>query len=410
MSQLGPIGKLGHWTATHFRAVLVAWLVIAVVFGVFAPRVETALSGAGWEATGSESVQARDLVAKNFKGLGSYGLMVVVHSPTQTTGDPAFRQAVAGVERTLRADRAVTHRRAAAAGRLGLARRPHRRRPGRRRAQPERDGPGGGRAEGPAGRARRPRRAGQPDRRAGDVVGLQRGQQVGDAEVRGHLLAGHARHPRARVRLAGRRRAAADADDPRARRRRRLAVPRHPAAGHLDLGDELRADVRARAGHRLRAVRRLPLPRRLLRLGALGRGGDRGDDGHRRQGRPVQRPDGADLAQRRDARAQPGVPVDEPRDHARGHLRAGRDADAAARRAGQARAARGQAGAQVGALRRAPLGALRGVGRATVAAPAALRARLRRGPRRARAAGLLAGHRHAVDQGRPDRGRLAPGL
>ena len=108
MSQLGPIGKLGHWTATHFRAVLVAWLVIAVVFGVFAPRVETALSGAGWEATGSESVQARDLVAKNFKGLGSYGLMVVVHSPTQTTGDPAFRQAVAGVERTLRADRAVT--------------------------------------------------------------------------------------------------------------------------------------------------------------------------------------------------------------------------------------------------------------------------------------------------------------
>ena len=68
MSQLGPIGKLGHWTATHFRAVLVAWLVIAVVFGVFAPRVETALSGAGWEATGSESVQARDLVDEELQG------------------------------------------------------------------------------------------------------------------------------------------------------------------------------------------------------------------------------------------------------------------------------------------------------------------------------------------------------
>ena len=35
---------------------------------------------------------------------------------------------------------------------------------------------------------------------------------------------------------------------------------------HLDLGDELRADVRARARHRLRAVHRPPLPRRLLRL------------------------------------------------------------------------------------------------------------------------------------------------
>jgi putative drug exporter of the RND superfamily len=108
VSRLGPIGKLGHWTATHFRAVLVGWLVVAVALGVFAPRVETALSGAGWEATGSQSVQARNLIDKNFHGLGSYGLMVVVHSPTRTVNEPAFRQAVAGVQRTLKADKAVT--------------------------------------------------------------------------------------------------------------------------------------------------------------------------------------------------------------------------------------------------------------------------------------------------------------
>ena len=36
----------------------------------------------------------------------------------------------------------------------------------------------------------------------------------------------------------------------------------------LDLGDELRADVRARARDRLRALRRPPLPRRALRLEA----------------------------------------------------------------------------------------------------------------------------------------------
>jgi putative drug exporter of the RND superfamily len=108
MSQLGPVGRLGGWTATHFRAVLAGWVVIAIGFGVFAPRVEKALSGAGWEATGSQSVQARNLIDKNFKGLGSYGLMVVVHSPTKTIGDPAFRQAVTGVERTLKADKSVT--------------------------------------------------------------------------------------------------------------------------------------------------------------------------------------------------------------------------------------------------------------------------------------------------------------
>ena len=44
----------------HARpSVVLSWVAIAVVFGVFAPRVETALSGAGWQANGSQSVQAR---------------------------------------------------------------------------------------------------------------------------------------------------------------------------------------------------------------------------------------------------------------------------------------------------------------------------------------------------------------
>jgi RND superfamily putative drug exporter len=108
MSRLGPIGRLGHWTATHFRAVAVVWVVIAVAFGIFAPKVEHALSGAGWEATGSESVQARELIDKHFQGLGSYGLMVVVHSPDKTVADAAFQHAVADVQRTLKADGSVT--------------------------------------------------------------------------------------------------------------------------------------------------------------------------------------------------------------------------------------------------------------------------------------------------------------
>jgi len=82
VSDVGPIGRLGRWTATHFRAVVVAWALIAVAAGILAPRVEHALSGAGWEATGSESVEARNLVDQNFSGLSSSALMVVVHSPS----------------------------------------------------------------------------------------------------------------------------------------------------------------------------------------------------------------------------------------------------------------------------------------------------------------------------------------
>ena len=113
---VGPIGRLGRYTATHFRVVLAAWLVVAVGLGFFAPRVETALSGAGWETSGSQSVQARQLINKNFAGLSSYALMTVLYSPTKTINDPAYQAAIANVERTLKADSAVKSVIAPAAG------------------------------------------------------------------------------------------------------------------------------------------------------------------------------------------------------------------------------------------------------------------------------------------------------
>ena len=105
--QVGPIGRLGRYTATHFRTVLIGWAVVAVVLGFFAPKVETALSGAGWEASGSQSVQARKLVERDFAGLGSYGLETVVYSPTQTSAPRRSRRLSARVEQTLRANAAV---------------------------------------------------------------------------------------------------------------------------------------------------------------------------------------------------------------------------------------------------------------------------------------------------------------
>ena len=78
MSPVGPIGRLGGWTAGHVRAVVVAWVVVAVGLGVLAPRAEHALSGAGWEANGSESVATRHAIAESFGGQGAYALTVVV--------------------------------------------------------------------------------------------------------------------------------------------------------------------------------------------------------------------------------------------------------------------------------------------------------------------------------------------
>jgi RND superfamily putative drug exporter len=101
---LGPIGRLGRYAATHVRRVALVWLAIALVLGAFAPRVETALSGAGWEASGSQSVAARQLIQRDFRGLSSSALMVVVHSDSATVTAPAFQRAITQSEAILRSD------------------------------------------------------------------------------------------------------------------------------------------------------------------------------------------------------------------------------------------------------------------------------------------------------------------
>ncbi len=103
---LGSIGRLGAFAATHRRGVFIAWALIAVGLGLLAPRVETALSGAGWEASGSESVRVREQLQREFGGAGSYALQVAIHSSRMSTAAELGRT-VAGVERALAADPAV---------------------------------------------------------------------------------------------------------------------------------------------------------------------------------------------------------------------------------------------------------------------------------------------------------------
>src|SRR4051812_14793861 len=113
---VGPIGRLGRYTATHVRTVVAVWAVVAIALGFFAPRVETALSGAGWETTGSQSVQPPQLSARSFQALGAYALPTVVRRRTDSSRAPASARGLAGVERRLRAAHAVTGVVAPAAG------------------------------------------------------------------------------------------------------------------------------------------------------------------------------------------------------------------------------------------------------------------------------------------------------
>ncbi|UQX87456.1 MMPL family transporter [Jatrophihabitans telluris] len=105
----GRMSRLGIWSATHLRVVLVGWLVIVGAFGAFAPQVESVLSGGGWQDSGSQSIAARDVIAKDFAGLGSTALQVVVHDSTRTIfSDPDAQRVIARITAALKDDRRIS--------------------------------------------------------------------------------------------------------------------------------------------------------------------------------------------------------------------------------------------------------------------------------------------------------------
>jgi RND superfamily putative drug exporter len=105
----GVLARLGAWTGSHLRVVLIAWLLVLGIFGAFAPQVESALSGAGWQDSGSSSVKARDVIATDFAGLNSTALQVVVHDRRgPIAGDPAAQQVIGRATALLEADPRVS--------------------------------------------------------------------------------------------------------------------------------------------------------------------------------------------------------------------------------------------------------------------------------------------------------------
>jgi len=105
----GWLARLGTWTATHLRQVLLAWAVVLVVFGFFAPRVESALAGAGWTDSNSQSVAARQVIQKDFAGFGSTAIGVVVHDQRgPIADDPVARRTVTRVAELLRSDPSIS--------------------------------------------------------------------------------------------------------------------------------------------------------------------------------------------------------------------------------------------------------------------------------------------------------------
>lgn len=92
-----PLARLGRWAHAHRKFVMIAWAVLAIGLGVFAPKLEHSLSGAMWEVNGSESLAARNVIDEQFGGLSSQSAVVVIQSGSTPIDAPAFQQVISDV-------------------------------------------------------------------------------------------------------------------------------------------------------------------------------------------------------------------------------------------------------------------------------------------------------------------------
>lgn len=101
-----PLARLGQWAHRSRRIVIAAWIILAVGLGIFAPKLEHALSGAMWEVNGSDSLAARDVIDEQFGGLSSQSAVVVIHSDSLTVDAPEFQAAIAAANAVLETESA----------------------------------------------------------------------------------------------------------------------------------------------------------------------------------------------------------------------------------------------------------------------------------------------------------------
>ena len=99
----GRLGRLGLWAGGNLRVVVIGWMLLVAVLGAFAPKVTSALAGAGWQANGSQSVAVRDLTQRHFGGNASSALQIVITADRPVT-DPAVVQVIDRARAILSAD------------------------------------------------------------------------------------------------------------------------------------------------------------------------------------------------------------------------------------------------------------------------------------------------------------------
>ncbi len=90
----GVFERLAGFTTRRSKPVLTLWLVLVILAAPLAIGLTGALSGAGWDAQGSEAQQVRNELRSDFAALGAEAAMVVYRQTTPIAEDPSGLQAL----------------------------------------------------------------------------------------------------------------------------------------------------------------------------------------------------------------------------------------------------------------------------------------------------------------------------
>lgn len=83
----GPLASIARFSVAKKKTVMLLWLIVVIAAAPLAISLTSALSGAGWDAQGSEAQKVRNELRSQFPEVGAEAAMIVVQQPTPVTED-----------------------------------------------------------------------------------------------------------------------------------------------------------------------------------------------------------------------------------------------------------------------------------------------------------------------------------
>ena len=120
MNQYNFAARAARWSAEHWKTAVAVWVAFVAVAIGLGTTVGTHMLSVSEQSTGETARAEQILTSAGFSTPASES--VLVHSPTRTVADPAFRATVQSVLAKLRTMPQVTHLRTGAAGEIAKGR------------------------------------------------------------------------------------------------------------------------------------------------------------------------------------------------------------------------------------------------------------------------------------------------